>query len=244
MCSESVCQVARSWVEVRSFYTRLFGVVYVTSGDFHDGSEKETGKSHRVPNQESMVGGGMTAILFFARNCWMRTEVWDGALSWWSSQVCSRQSLGRRQDPGHKFGCDTVHAQFFRQNPLACPITNSHLLSNVVNCPTSILMDELLNLCNSFRSCAACGSPCVFVINWRATSLEPGMPLKHPRTTQALVPKGLLNHCEGLCTTFPKIGTKFDAHTLSFSRIHRENHHRSRTRLQINACKNCALPPS
>jgi len=36
------------------------------------------------------------------------------------------------QDPEHKFGCDMVHAQFFRQNPLACPITNSHLLSHVV----------------------------------------------------------------------------------------------------------------
>ena len=68
------------------------------------------------------------------------------------------------QDPEHKFGCDTVHAQFFRQNPLACPITNSHLLSNVVNGPTSILTDELLNSRNSVGSCAASGSPCVFVI--------------------------------------------------------------------------------
>jgi hypothetical protein len=58
MCSESVCQVARSWVEVSSFYTRLFGVVYVTCGDFHNGSEKGTGRSHRVPNQGSTVGGG------------------------------------------------------------------------------------------------------------------------------------------------------------------------------------------
>jgi hypothetical protein len=68
------------------------------------------------------------------------------------------------QDPGQKFGCDKVHAQFFRQNPMACPITNSHLLSNVVNGPTSILTEELLNSCISFRSCAACVSPCVFVI--------------------------------------------------------------------------------
>ena len=68
------------------------------------------------------------------------------------------------QDPGHKFGCDTVHAQFFRQNPLECPITNSLLPSNVVNGPTSILMDKLLNSCNSFRICAASGSPFVFVI--------------------------------------------------------------------------------
>jgi len=44
----------------------------------------------------------------------------------------------------------------------------------------------------------------VFVVNWCATGLEPGMPLKHLRTTQALVPEGLLNHCEGLRTTLPK----------------------------------------
>ena len=68
------------------------------------------------------------------------------------------------QDPGHKLGCDTVHAQFFRQNSLACPITNSHLLSNVVNGLMSILTDELLNSFNCFRSCATCGSPCVFVV--------------------------------------------------------------------------------
>jgi hypothetical protein len=58
MCSESVCEVARSWVEVRGFHTRLFGVVHVTCGDFHDGSEKGTGRSHRVPYQGSTVGGG------------------------------------------------------------------------------------------------------------------------------------------------------------------------------------------
>jgi len=48
MSSESVYQVARSWVEVRSFHTRLFGVVYVTSGDFHDGSEKVTASVHQI----------------------------------------------------------------------------------------------------------------------------------------------------------------------------------------------------
>jgi hypothetical protein len=40
MASESVCQAARSWVDVGRFHTRLFGVVYVTYGDFHDGLEK------------------------------------------------------------------------------------------------------------------------------------------------------------------------------------------------------------
>ena len=149
------------------------------------------------------------------------------------------------QDPGHKFGCDTVHAQFFRQNPLACPITNSHLLSNVANGPTSILTDELLNSCNSFRSCATCGSPCVFVVvNRCATGLEPGMPLKHLCTTQTLVPEDLLNHLEVFRSTFPKIGTKFDAHSLFLSLIHRANRQGSRTRLQINACKNCPCHPN
>jgi hypothetical protein len=46
-----------------------------------------------------------------------------------------------------------VHAQFFRQNPLACPITNFHLLSNVANGPTSILTDELLNSCQFQELC-------------------------------------------------------------------------------------------
>jgi hypothetical protein len=149
------------------------------------------------------------------------------------------------QDPEHKFGCNMVHAQFFRQNPSACTITNSHLLSNVMNGPMLILTDELLNLCNRFRSCAASGSPCVFVIvNWCATGLEPGMPLKHLCTTLDLVPKGLMNHCEVLCSTFPRIGTKFDAHLLFLSLIHCENHHRSCTWPQINPCESCPYPPS
>ena len=87
-----------------------------------------------------------------------------GKLTKFNADVDKLLLLVSCQDPRHKFGCDMVHAQVFFQNPLACPISNSHLLSNVVNGPTSILTDELLNLCNSFRSCAACGSPCVFVI--------------------------------------------------------------------------------
>jgi len=47
MSSESVCQVARRWVDMGSFHTRLFGVVYVTCGDFHDGSEKGTASVHQ-----------------------------------------------------------------------------------------------------------------------------------------------------------------------------------------------------
>ena len=48
MSSESVCQVACSWVEVHSFHTHLFGVVYVTFGDFRDGSEKGTASVHPI----------------------------------------------------------------------------------------------------------------------------------------------------------------------------------------------------
>jgi hypothetical protein len=70
------------------------------------------------------------------------------------------------------------------------------------------------------------------------------MPLKHVGTTQAFVPEDLLNHCEGLRCTSPKIGTKSDAHSLFLSLIHRENRHKSRTRLQTNACENFPPPPS
>jgi hypothetical protein len=48
MSSESVCQVAPSWLEVGSFHTRLFGVVYVTCGNFHDGSEKGTASVRQI----------------------------------------------------------------------------------------------------------------------------------------------------------------------------------------------------
>jgi len=41
MSSESVCQVALSWVDVGSFHTRLFGVVYMTCGNFTTGQRKE-----------------------------------------------------------------------------------------------------------------------------------------------------------------------------------------------------------
>jgi hypothetical protein len=43
-----MCQVACSWVDVGSFHTRLFGVVYVTCGDFHNGSEKGTASVHQI----------------------------------------------------------------------------------------------------------------------------------------------------------------------------------------------------
>jgi hypothetical protein len=76
------------------------------------------------------------------------------------------------------------------------------------------------------------------------TDLELGMPLKHLRTPQDLVPEDLLYHREGLYCSFPKIGTKFDIHLLYLSLIHHANHHRSRTQLQINECENCPHPPS
>jgi len=46
MSSESVFQVARSWVDVGGFHTRLFGVVYVTCCDFNDSSENGTASVH------------------------------------------------------------------------------------------------------------------------------------------------------------------------------------------------------
>ena len=48
MFSESACQVSRRWDDVGRFYTGLFGVVYVTRGNFYDGSEKGTMSVHRI----------------------------------------------------------------------------------------------------------------------------------------------------------------------------------------------------
>ena len=48
MFSESASQVSRRWGDVGRFYTRLFGVVYVTRGDFYDGSEKGTEIVHQI----------------------------------------------------------------------------------------------------------------------------------------------------------------------------------------------------
>jgi hypothetical protein len=50
---ESVCQVARSWVEVASLHTCLFGVGCVTCSDIHDGSQKRP-VSHSVLTQQFM----------------------------------------------------------------------------------------------------------------------------------------------------------------------------------------------
>jgi len=54
-------------------------------------------------------GWGMTAIFFFSS-------------VQFSADIDALLLLVNCQDPGHKFGCGMVHAQFFRQNPLACPI--------------------------------------------------------------------------------------------------------------------------
>jgi hypothetical protein len=49
MSSESVCQVARSWVDVGSFHMFIWSyVLYMTCGDFHNGSEKGTASVHQI----------------------------------------------------------------------------------------------------------------------------------------------------------------------------------------------------
>jgi hypothetical protein len=44
-----------------------------------------------------------------------------GELTKFSAEGDALLLLVISQDPGHKFGLDTVHVQFFRLNPLACP---------------------------------------------------------------------------------------------------------------------------
>jgi len=45
-----------------------------------------------------------------------------GDLTKFSADVDALLLLVSCHDPGHKFGCDAVCAQFFRQHPFACPI--------------------------------------------------------------------------------------------------------------------------
>jgi len=50
-----------------------------------------------------------------------------GELTKFSADVDALMLLVSCQVPGHKFGYDMVDAQFFRQNPLTCPITQQCL---------------------------------------------------------------------------------------------------------------------
>jgi hypothetical protein len=92
-----------------------------------------------------------------------------GDLTKFSAQVNAPLLLFCCLDPGHKFGCVTVHAQFFRQNLLACT-KNNHLLINVANGPTSLLTDEVLNSCNSFMTSATLFLP---VCSLSSTDVRP-----------------------------------------------------------------------
>jgi hypothetical protein len=126
------------------------------------------------------------------------------------------------QNPGHKFGGDTMHAQFSSQNPLACPITNSDLISKVLNGSSSILTNKLLKFGSSVGHCAADEPSCMLVIlSGCPTGPEPSMPFKHPCTDHAFFPERLSNHCHGLRHTFSEICTTFDAHSF-LCRIHRK----------------------
>jgi hypothetical protein len=63
MSSKSMCQVARTRVEVGSFRKRLFGVVYLTRGGFHVGSKKGTASVHRIcSNLEKSATETLTMI--------------------------------------------------------------------------------------------------------------------------------------------------------------------------------------
>jgi hypothetical protein len=116
-----------------------------------------------------------------------------------------------------------MHAHFSSQTLLVCPITNSNLISKVLNGLMSILTNELLKYGNSVGCCAADGPTCVLdVLIGCPTGPEPSMPFKHPCTAHAFFPERLSNHCQGLRHTFSGICTKFDEYSLFLCQIHRE----------------------
>jgi hypothetical protein len=157
------------------------------------------------------------------------------------------------QNPGHKFGGDTMHAQFSSQNPLACPITNSDLISKVLNGSMLILTNGLLKFGKSVGHCAVDGPTCVLVIlNGCPTGPEPSMPFKHLCTANAFFPERMSNHCQGIRHTFSEICIKFDAHSLSLCQLHRETASgqinnskkgRKKSARPPGCMKFCTLPP-
>jgi hypothetical protein len=118
---------------------------------------------------------------------------------WWSSlqTLTCFKLLISCQNPGHKFGGDTMHAQFSSQNPLACPITNSDLIIKVLNGSTSIPMNELLKFGNGVGRCTANGPTCAFVVlSGCLTDPELSTPFKHPCMAHVFFPECLSDHCQ------------------------------------------------
>jgi hypothetical protein len=171
------------------------------------------------------------------------TAIVGGELTKFSPDVDAALLLVSCQDPGHKFAtrCMPIlslepvgisHNQF-------SPPQQSREWSDVD--PDG----RTLEFVQQFQElCCLWVSLCVRQRQLMCDRCEPSTSLKHLLTTQGLVPEGLLNSCEGLGSTFSKIGPKFVAQSLFLFLIHGENRHVSRTRLQINACENCPRPPS
>jgi hypothetical protein len=93
-------------------------------------------------------------------------------------------------------------------------------------------MDELLNSCKFEELCSLWISLCVHHRQLMCDRSWTGHANETPTYDSRFGLRSLLNHCEGLRSTLPRISTKFDAHSLFLSLIHRENRHRSRRRLQ------------
>jgi hypothetical protein len=105
MSSESGCQVAHSWVGVGCFHTRLFGVVYVTYGVFHDGSEKETASVHQIMCQswENCYGDLTVIQQNFGDEILGRTHVFQ----WNVRFKTGRKSVDDDEHTGRHTSCTT-----------------------------------------------------------------------------------------------------------------------------------------
>jgi len=151
-----------------------------------------------------------TVFWIFARNCWVKTKVSDGALSWWRLRHGAFEIL-----PSEPVGMS--HNQF--PPPQQCREwsdvdPDGRALEFVQH------FQELCSFCISQR---VCHRQVMCDRSWTGHVIETSL---HDSST------GPGRLVESLClrTTYPKIGTKFVAHTLFLSLIHCENHHRPRTR--------------
>jgi hypothetical protein len=127
MSNESVCQVARSWVDVSSFHMRLFGVVYVTCGNFHDGSEKGTASVHQIlcqswekyygvetltMIQQAFGDQSLSRAQVFQWHAWSKTSctsVDDDEHAGRSTSCTTPETVARIQELVSQDRCQTIH---------------------------------------------------------------------------------------------------------------------------------------
>lgn len=122
----------------------------------------------------------------------------------------------------------TWYRKFSSRRPFSCSITNSHLITKIMNLnrSTSGLTNEQLNFSNNVGCCVYDGPPSIFVVvNDCPTGIdEPSMPLKYWCSARTLFPENLCNHWQCFRWTFYEICTECNLRILPLLDPSRNGH--------------------